>query len=179
MTLIQAYQINLPSLASFISGVATGTGISSQYYPATGNPSGFLPSGNLIAGTGVTITQSGQDLIVNSISSSPATYFGFTGFTVSGAGTHTGNLVLNQGVLTTRVNLLNGIYTANFIIGSGNVFPGAIARYNMQIASGTGINVNISGLGGVNINQAGTTQAITMYSEWSYNGNNWCLDIWS
>ncbi len=179
MTLIQGYQINLNSISGFIQSVATGTGVSNNYYPAGSNPSGYLPSGNLIAGSNITITQSGQNLVVSSPLNGVNSYFGYTGFSVNGNSDYTGNLASNQGMLTTRVNLLNGIYTTNFVVGSGNMFAGAIARFNFQFASGTGINLNISGYNSsLNINQPGFSAAATVYFEFSNDGTKWNIDQW-
>lgn len=181
MTQIQIYQINQTALSGFVQNIATGSSVANNY----------LSTGNLIAGTGIQLSISGQNVIINSTITggnigsgsgivSPNSYFGYTGFSISGAGTWSGNLNSGQGILTTRVDILSGgIYTGNFIVGSTNAFAGAISRYKFRMLGGTGANISISGYGSsIVINQQGLSGNTDVYFEYGFDGSKWNVDVW-
>lgn len=181
MTLIQGYQINLNSISGFVQSIATGTGTAGNYYPSN-NPSGFITSGQTgqFQPSGNYYPSSNPSGFVTSISGAPATtYFGLTGISISGSGIWNINLSLNQGILTNRISVNTGNYTGNFIIGSGNAFPGAIMRFNFHLYSGTGYTVTISGLNSSEVvTQPSLGIDTRVYLEYSYDGTKWHLDQW-
>lgn len=117
----------------------------------------------------------------NSLNLAPI-YFGYSGFTITGASTISNALISGQGHLTNNVIVTSGAsnFIANINLPLTNAFAGAIQKFliNMPATINSNFKIIDSASSIVLVGQSGQSSSFTTYIEVACSGGGWYLNTW-